>query len=91
MARNSFGLQAKCNDITTEDGCVITELKAKGEAFMEYNLVTCEEEDVLITGIPSRTTRRTSAGDQAIVRIRMALRKMKNSSTARPDGIRKRV
>lgn len=35
VARNSFGLQAKCADITSEDGRVLTGLQEKGEAFAE--------------------------------------------------------
>ena len=42
VARNPFGLQAKCGDIVTEDGQVKTELREKGEAFAQYHLITDE-------------------------------------------------
>ena len=89
VARNPLGLHAKCGDITTEDGPVITECREKGEAFAQYNLVTDE-----IDSTPATlrwTVRRMPAGKQAMARVMMALKRTKNSSTSGPDGIPCRV
>ena len=89
VARNPFGLHAKCGDIMTEDGRVMTELREKGEAFAQYNLIT---DDIDSTpGTPRRTRRRIPAGKQAMARVMMVLKRTKNSSTAGPDGISWRV
>ena len=89
VARNPFGLQPKCGDIVTEDGQVKTELREKGEAFAEYNLVT---DDVDATpGTTRRTVRRVPAGKQAMARVMTALKRTKNSSTPGPDRISWRV
>ena len=89
VARNPFGLHAECGDITTEDGRVVTELREKGEAFVQYNLVTDEIDSP--TGAHRRTVRRILPGKQAMARVLMALKRNKNSSTPGPDGITWRV
>ena len=85
VARNPFGLHSKCGDITTEEGRVMTELREKGEAFAQYNLVTDEIDSV--PGTPRRTIPRVPAGKQAMARVMMALKRTKNSLTPGPDGI----
>ena len=84
VARNPFGLHAKCGDITTEEGRVITEFRDEGEALARYNLVTDEIDCTPET--PRRTVGRIPAGKQAIARVMMALKRTKNSSTPGPDG-----
>ena len=88
-ARNPFGLQAKCGDITTEHGRMMTKLKEKGEAFAQYNLITNEINSTPET--PRRTIRRIPAGKQAMASMMMALKWTKDSSTAGTDGISWRV
>lgn len=76
VARNPFGLQVKCGDITTEDGRVVTELTEKGKAFAEYNLVTDQVDPT--PGTPRQTTRRMLVGAQAMARLMMAIKITKN-------------
>ena len=89
VARNPCSLHAMCGDITTEDGRVITELREKGESFVQYNLVTDEIDPA--PGTLRRTVRRVPGAKQSMARVMMALKRTKNLSTPVPDGISWRV
>ena len=66
-----------------------TELREKGEAFTQYNLITDETDSTLVT--PKRTIRRVPAGKQVMARMMMLRKRTKNASTPGPDGISWRV
>ena len=85
VARNPFGQQAKCGDITTEDERVMTKLREKGEAFAQYNLITDEIDSTPET--LRQMIRKVLAGKQAMARVMMACKRTKNSSASGTDGI----
>ena len=64
---------------------MITELREKGEAFAQYNLITDGMDSTLEA--TRRTVRRIPAWKQAMARVMMALKRTKNSSTPGPDGL----
>lgn len=83
VARNPFGMNKRCGDITAEDGTVATEDQEKGRLFAQYNLVN---ELRAATDI-RHTTKRVFAGNHQMAAIHQLLKKIKNTSTPGPDGI----